>query len=214
MKILKYFFIILAPLWIIGISTRIVFNEWFIDYEYSKKDFPKDRWNLDDEYRKHLAKLGLEAVLSEEGLKEFSEAKLPNGVKAFREKEIKHMKDVNKFLKFFFPLTYLAFFIWFLGFFLWKDSSYLIYSGVFTIFLIVFIGSLIIIFYEEAFAFFHDTVFGRNTWRFRQTDTLLRIYPMKFWFDGTVFVIGLSLFISLGLIGIGILRRKLFEKGL
>ncbi len=214
MRILSYFLILFSPIWIIGISSRIVFNEWFIDFEYSKKDFPKDRWNMDNAYRKELAKLGLKAVLSEEGLKEFSEKKFPSGRKAFRKKEVKHMEDVNRFLKIFFPVSYVSFFLWGIGlFFSQRRWTYLMMSGLFTLTLVLLVGGLSVIFYDQAFALFHDTVFGENTWRFRDTDTLLRIYPMKFWFDGTVFVIGISAFLTFGLIFIGLVGRKIFEKG-
>jgi integral membrane protein (TIGR01906 family) len=215
MGIFKGILIFITPLWIIGISTRIVFNPWFIDFEYSKKDFPKDRWGLDDGYRKFLAKLGLEAVLSKEGLEEFAKAKLPDGRKAFRKKEIDHMKDVNKFLKFFFPVSYLSFLVWSVGFFLSKKkSSYLIFSGIWTMVFILTSGLLIVSFYDKVFAFFHDTVFGEFTWRFRDNDTLLRIYPMKFWYDGTIVVIILSVMLSSFLVLLGGFKRKIFEKGL
>ncbi len=214
MGLFRVILILVTPLWIIGISTRIVFNPWFIDFEYSKEDFPKDRWGLDDGYRKFLAKLGLEAVLSKEGLEKFAKAKLPSGKKAFRKKEIDHMKDVNRFLKFFFPVSYTSFLVWLVGLFLLKKkSSYLIFSGIWTVVFIVSSGFLVVSFYDKAFAFFHDTVFGEFTWRFRDDDTLLRIYPMKFWFDGTVIVIVFSGLLSFFLILLGGFKRKIFEKG-
>ncbi len=46
--------------------------------------------------------------------------------------------------------------------------------------------------YELAFELFHNYVFDPYSWRFKYTDTLLRIYPMKLWFDGTVFVVALA----------------------
>ncbi|WP_457641612.1 TIGR01906 family membrane protein [Persephonella sp.] len=213
-KIILIIGILLAPLWIIGLSTRMAFSEWFIEYEYSKKDFPKDRWGLPDNIRKELAKIGLEAVLSDKGLEKFRNAKLPNGKKAFRKKEIKHMEDVKNFLKYFFPVVYISFVVWFGIYFFLKQIRWklLLISGAFTTFLIVFAGLFAYFNYELAFAIFHDYLFGKYTWRFRWTDTLLRIYPMKFWYDGTFFVIGLSLLISVTLYLLGLLLKNVYEK--
>ncbi|WP_457623296.1 TIGR01906 family membrane protein [Persephonella sp.] len=205
--------VFLSIIWIIGVSTRIVFAEWFINYEYSKKDFPKDRWKMPDEVRIELAKIGLYAVLSDEGLERFKEAKLPNGNKAFKEKEIKHIEDVNNFLDIFFPLTFISLAVWFFFYLILKDQRWklLFYSGMFTVAFIVVGGILIYFNYNFAFTVFHDFVFGEDTWRFRQKDTLLRIYPMKFWFDGTFFVIGFSLLFSSVLISTGLLIKKLYQ---
>lgn len=187
-KFIFFVLVFISPFWILGISSRLVFNNWFIDFEYSRKDFPKDRFGLDNEYRRKLAKLGLKAVLSKEGLEEFKKAKLPDGRKAFRQKEINHMEDVNKFLSILFPLSYFLFILWLLGLIFLKDlrKSMLLYSGIFSILFLISIGLLSFTDYNKAFEIFHNFFFGKTSWRFSNTDTLLRIYPMKFWFDGTV----------------------------
>lgn len=209
-KIIFIFLLLTSPIWIIGISARIVFNEWFIDFEYSKKDFPKDRYGLDDEYRKYLAKLGLKAVLSDEGLKEFEKAKLPDGRKAFRKKEINHMADVNKLLSWVFPLSYILLFFWITGIFYLEEyrKKLLIGSGLITLTLMLATGIFSFTNYNKAFEIFHNYVFDTTSWRFKNYDTLLRIYPMKFWFDGTVAVVLISFILSFVLIITGMVYKK------
>ena len=213
-KVFLVISLLTAPLWIVGFSTRMAFSDWFIDFEYSKEDFPEDRWGMPDEIRKELAKLGLQAVLSDEGLERFKEARLPNGNRAFREKEIKHMEDVKNFLKIFFPLSYVAFILWFGSFVFLREDRWkaLFYSGVFTVGLIFAAGIISYIDYNLVFTVFHDHIFGEYTWRFRLKDTLLRIYPMKFWFDGTFFVISLSLLISLSIILSGFFLKRVYNQ--
>jgi len=205
-KAVFVFLVLITPFWILGISARITFNNWFIDYEYSKKDFPEDRWKLPDEVRKKLAKIGLRAVLSEEGLKEFKNAKFTDGRKAFREKEINHMKDVNKFLSLFFPLTYSLFMLWTGGILLLKEyrSKLFLFSGFFSLLFLVFAGIVSFTDYSKAFEIFHNYFFGKTSWKFHYTDTLLRIYPMKFWFDGSIVIAILSAILSLMLTLVGI----------
>lgn len=206
--------VLLSPLIFVGIPTRIAFNEWFIDWEYSKEFFPKDRYGLDDSYRKYLAKLGLRAVLSDEGLEEFRRARLPDGRKAFREKEIRHMEDVKRFLEVFFPAVYVASILSFLALLYLRDvraiGKTLVASSLFSLLLTLCVALFSVTNYDLAFELFHNYVFDPYSWRFRYTDTLLRIYPMKFWFDGTLFVLssaGALCLLSFGL-GFALLRCR------
>ncbi len=214
-KISLIFISITLPYIIVTLSTRIAFNEWFIDWQYSLKSFPEDIYGLSKEERKKLAKLGLKAVLSDEGLEEFKRAKLPDGRKAFRFKEVKHMEDVKNLLSFLFPLAYILLGINTLLIVLniifgniKLVANSLIWGGLLCIGFLVLAGLISLIDYDLAFEKFHDLFFDPYSWRFRYTDTLLRIYPKVFWFNGTVFVISLSIVISLMLITIGFLLKK------
>jgi len=214
-KACLWILILTTPFWIVGLSARAVFSSWFIHYEYSKKDFPKDRYGMNKEIRKKFALLGLKAVTSKEGLKEFEKARFPSGIRAFKKKEVKHMKDVNRVLSVFFPISYLLFAFW-IGcvFFLKKERQKLIlYSGLFSLILLLFVGAVSLLSYEKAFEVFHNVVFDKVSWRFKHTDTLLRIYPMKFWFDGTVVVFVISVIISalIFLAGLTLKKRKWYE---
>ncbi len=206
--------VLLSPVVFIGLPTRLAFNEWFIEWEYSKADFPKDRYGMEDEYRKHLAKLGLRSVLSDEGMEEFKRATLPDGSVAFNRREIKHMEDVKRFLGFFFPFLYASLVVCALAFVYMRDlrlmGKTLIAASLFSLFLTTATAVFSITNYELAFELFHNYVFDPYSWRFRYSDTLLRIYPMKFWYDGTIFVVvsaGVLCLLSL-LTGILLLRYR------
>ena len=204
--------VILSPLIFLGIPTRVAFNEWFIDWEYSKADFPKDRYGLPDDYRRYLAKLGLRSVLSDEGMEEFKRAKLPDGRKAFNEREIKHMEDVKNLLSVFFPLVYIAATISFLSLLYLRDprliGKALIFASLFSFMLTGASAIFSITNYELAFELFHNYVFDPYSWRFKYTDTLLRIYPMKFWYDGTIFVVASAGLLCLLSLVAGVLLLK------
>ncbi len=212
-RLLSLLIVVLSPILYVGIPTRIAFNEWFIDWEYSKADFPKDRFGLEDDYRKYLAKLGLKAVLSE-GMEEFRRARLPDGRRAFREKEIKHMEDVRDFLKLFFPFLYISIAFTVLAFFIIGDprliGKVLVSSSIFSFILVAGAGAFALLDYDLAFEVFHNYIFDPYSWRFKPTDTLLRIYPMKFWYDGTIFVLVLSGLLSLIslLLGLFLIRYR------
>ncbi len=199
---------VLFPIVAIGLSVRLAFNNWIIDYVYAERDFPKDRYGLPESYRKNLAKLGLRAVLSDEGFEEFKRARLPDGRKAFNKREIKHMRDVKEFLKRFFPTVYIISVVWLIGLLLSKPGDYLTLSGVFGLLILVFLGVLVFSNYGRAFEIFHSLIFDPFSWRFRYTDTLLRIYPMKFWYETTKLVAIMSFCLSLLVMLLGLIIKK------
>lgn len=209
----KFLFLlaIIFPIFSTGISVRIAFNEWIIDYIYAQKDFPKDKWGLPESFRKKLAKIGLKAVLSDKGFEEFRKATLPNGRPAFTKKEIDHMKDVKDFLKKFFPFVYLVGFLWLLGLFISRSPSYLILSGIVGISTLGILALLTFTNYNKAFELFHIITFDPYSWKFRYTDTLLRIYPMKFWYEATKLVAIIAFTINFFTLILGVLGY-LFKK--
>ncbi len=213
-KILVVVCILTLPYSIISMSSRIAFSEWFIDWQYSLESFPEDPYGMSKEERKRLAKLGLKAVTSDEGMEEFKKAKLPDGRPAFRDKEIKHMEDVKNLLSVLFPLGYILMtmdliILLYLSFINKKLlGTALIGGGSLCLILLVSAGAFSLIDYDLAFEKFHDLFFDPYSWRFRHSDTLLRIYPKVFWFNGTIFVISLSVILSLLSIIIGFLIRR------
>jgi integral membrane protein (TIGR01906 family) len=206
--------VLTSPVLFLGIPLKLAFTEAFVRWEYSKKDFPEDPYGLDNRTRLELAIKGLRAVLSDEGFREFKRAKLLDGTNAFNEREIKHIADVKRVLGIFFKAVWMTAALWILFMLTVRDRAImgkaLLYSSAFSFFIIF--GSLLfsLINYNKAFEVFHNFVFDPYSWRFRYEDTLLRIYPMKFWQDGTLFVLGAALIlIALTFaLGIFLLRYK------
>lgn len=211
-KLLAVLLVFIFPYISIGISVRIAFTEKFIEWEYSKKNFPKDRWGMTKEERLELAKLGLRAVLSDKDMEKFKRKKLSNGKRAFTEREIKHMEDVKNLLKLYFPSVYLITLVWFLGVILLKDSRVLIYSGIFNTIFLIFLSVLTFVDYKRAFEIFHIVVFDHYSWKFKYSDTLIRVYPMKFWYDATVFVGALGFILGIITLSSGILWKSFLRK--
>ncbi|MGB9874252.1 MAG: TIGR01906 family membrane protein, partial [Hydrogenobacter sp.] len=182
----KLLAILIVPAVLVLLSVRLAFTEFFVRWEYAKKDFPEDRWGLSKEVRLKIAKLGLRAVLSDEGMKEFKASGL------FGEREIKHMEDVKRLLSVLFPTLYVLGVLWlFITLSLGSKrqmGQVLIISGTLTEALVLMVFLISLIDYNWLFTTFHNYVFDPYSWRFRDDDMLLRVYPMKFWFDATIFV--------------------------
>ncbi len=199
--------LILGPIVFIGVPVRVAFTEWFVEWEYSKEDFPEDIYGMSKEERLRLAKLGLKAVLSEEGMELFRRATLPDGRPAFNEREIRHMEDVKRILDIFFPFLYVSAFLSLTALIILRDLSLvgkaLISVSIITLLILLFALLVSLVNYDLAFEVFHNYLFDPYSWRFHPSDTLLRIYPMKFWYDATIFVILFSMTLSLISVAVG-----------
>jgi integral membrane protein (TIGR01906 family) len=47
---------------------------------------------------------------------------------------------------------------------------------------------LLVISFNQLFTWFHQIFFESGTWRFYTSDTLIRLFPMRFWRDAFIFV--------------------------
>ena len=77
------------------------------------------------------------------------------------------------------------------------------WGGSLTAGLVAVVGLLAIIAWRFWFVAFHQIFFAPGTWMFEYSDTLIRLFPEKFWFDAALTISGLSLFggLLLALIG-------------
>jgi len=195
------------PFLLIFFCVRLAFTELSVELNYRFGDLPPDRWGMSQEERLKIAKLGLRSVLSDEGMKEFINSGL------FREKEIKHMQDVKRLLSFVFTILYLGLPLWILLFLSLKATKQkamtLILGSLFTEVLVIFVIVFSFLNYDLLFEVFHNFFFNPYSWRFFDEDMLLRVYPMKFWFNATIGVAVLVFLLSSILQAIGfILWRK------
>jgi integral membrane protein (TIGR01906 family) len=55
------------------------------------------------------------------------------------------------------------------------------------------VGALAIAAWRVWFVAFHQVFFAPGTWTFNTSDTLIRLFPEKFWFDAVLTISGLSL---------------------
>jgi len=138
------------------------------------------------EERLSIAKLGLRSVLSDEGMQEFINSGL------FREKEVKHMQDVKELLSVVFKVLYLGAPLWLILFFSLNDKRKmgltLLLGATLTEIFVIFVLIFSLLNYDLLFEAFHNLFFDPYSWRFLDQDMLLRVYPVKFWYNATLWV--------------------------
>ncbi len=141
---------------------------------------------------------------------EFSALQFPDGTPLFNGREISHMIDVRnltvsmlalwRILIIFFTITLFA------G---WKNNwlrafLHALENGAKLTLAIIF-GILVYVWvnFNQLFTLFHQIFFDGDSWLFYLSDTLIRLFPIKFWQDLFIFIGGFGIITSLMLLILG-----------
>ena len=172
-------------------ALRVLAHDWFARFEYGRDGFPADRYGLTEDERERLALLGLRSIRpGSEGVVLLERATLPDGSRAFDGRELSHMEDVRSVFGAALRAQLVALVViaaLALGL-AWTGLRRVVPRG-------LLIGSLatlavaalgvpfILLGFDRFFTRFHETFFEGDSWRFSDTDTLIRLYPERFWED-------------------------------
>jgi integral membrane protein (TIGR01906 family) len=89
-------------------------------------------------------------------------------------------------------------------------ATTLLKGGLFTLGLLAAIASFMVISWGQFFTTFHRIFFEGDTWIFPRSDTLIRLFPNRFWIDIGATIVGLLVVQSLAVsAGSWIWRRKI-----
>ncbi len=212
--VLSWLVILLVPLALIGVSVRVLLTPLFPNIEYRLPDFPRDDYGFTTQDRLKWGIYGIDYLLNSSDISYLGDLKFSDGVPLFTDRELSHMQDVKRvvqgFLKFWFAdLVILAL----LGLWAWRGgwmSKYRLgwWRGGWLMLALAVIVGVIATFgsmgsgdlFWAFFAGFHGLFFEGNSWLFYYSDTLIRLYPLKFWEDAVLYIGVIIFAISLGLI--------------
>lgn len=224
-KILSWVVTLLMPVILVLTAVRFLLTPAFISIEYNLPGFPPDPYGFSREDRLSWSDIARNYLLNEEGISFLAELRFPDGqtappatcrnmddcTKLYNDRELKHMVDVKNVVQG-------ALDIWLLG------LVVLVTLGVWAVFggwwphyrwglgrggwlTIVILGGLILfvlLAFGIIFVAFHNVFFESGTWTFHYSDTLIRLFPERFWRDAFLAVgllagsAGLVLGLSLG----------------
>ena len=172
-------------------ALRVLANDSFVRFEYERDGFPSDRYGLTDDERERLALLGLRSIQpGTQGIVLLERASLPDGSPAFDGRELSHMEDVRTVfgaalraqLVAVLAIAALALGLAWTGFRSVVPRGLLI-GALATLGVAVLGVPFILLGFERFFTRFHEVFFEGDSWRFANTDTLIRLYPERFWED-------------------------------
>jgi integral membrane protein (TIGR01906 family) len=180
-----------TPIFIVN-AFRLLATDRFVRHEIQRDGFPADPYGLTTPQRLRLALVGLRSILPDsEGVALLERAKLPDGSKAFNERELRHMHDVRLRLEVAFRAQ-LAVLVVVLGLAValyrsprWRSvvPRGILVGSLTTLVIAALAVPAILLGFDGFLLRFHEIFFSGTSWRFSNTDTLLRIYPEVFWQD-------------------------------
>jgi integral membrane protein (TIGR01906 family) len=208
---------ILVPIALIGLGLRLLLTPAFMQVEYNMPYFPPDEFGFTKDDRLKWAPLALDYLVNSEDISYLGDLQFDDGTPLYNERELSHMDDV-KFV------TQGALRVWYgslavlllLGVWAWFGGWWQAYrlglmrGGWLMVGLAVTVGLIVVIgiavnpnVFWNFFAGFHSLFFEGDSWMFLYSDTLIRLFPIRFWQDAfllaAVIALGGGVALALGL---------------
>jgi integral membrane protein (TIGR01906 family) len=194
---LSWLVAIMVPVMLILTSVRLLVTPVFIQIEYRTPNFPADPYGFTQQDRLQWSQVALDYLLNDEGISFLQELEFEDGTQVYNARELKHMLDVKEVLRSALNVWYISIgSIFLLGVWAywgkWMESYQrgISRGGWITVGIIAVTMVIVLIGFSVFFVFFHQVFFETGTWTFRFSDTLIRLFPQRFWRD-TFIAIGL-----------------------
>ena len=208
---------ILVPVVLVLTTVRCLFILPFLQFEYRQPGFPIDRYGFTLEDRLHWAKLSMDYLVNDADIDYLGDLRFDNGDEVFNVRELGHMLDVKQVIQSAFQVLGISWLVLIgLGIWAWLGKWGREYKhalgrgGWLTIMLIGGIVVFSLLSFGVFFTTFHNVFFNPGTWTFNFSDTLIRLFPERFWRD-ILLIIG-STTILLALVLVFLFGRKQGKK--
>lgn len=213
-KVLAWIVAILIPLALILTSVRLLLTPAFVQLEYRTPNFPPDPYGFTQEDRLFWSMIALDYLLNDEGIGFLEELQFEDGTPVYNARELKHMVDVKNVLGSVLIVWYASLLgtlllgIWAYWGGWWEEYKVgLRKGGWITVGFVGVTMVAVLIAFSVFFVFFHEVFFDPGTWIFRFSDTLIRLFPERFWRD-TFIAIGLLSLAGGFALAFGVRSRK------
>jgi integral membrane protein (TIGR01906 family) len=205
---LRTVIVVAVPVVLVVMPIRVLMHPRSVYFEYGRPDFPPDSFGFTPQERTRLAITGIESIIGPRGVVVLQEARLSDNSPAFNEREVSHMQDVRVVtgnIYFAQVALFIAAALAIVGLVCGRApdaaSGALLTGAVVTVVLLVALVVLVLTSFDAFFTTFHRVFFSGNTWLFDYTDTLIRLYPVPFWFDAAA-AIGVTSIVEALVLGV------------
>jgi integral membrane protein (TIGR01906 family) len=230
-KTLAWVVAILLPAVIVLAVARMLFTPAYLVFEYHTPGFPADPYGFTLQERIQYGTLAIDYLNNSSGISFLGNLSFPSGQQAppatcqfmtnctqlFNDRELEHMVDVkNVYQASLHVLEGCAAALLLLGLWSWRGGWLRDYmkglqrGGLLTMIIPGVLIVFILVAFNYFFVIFHEIFFKAGTWTFLYSDTLIRLFPERFWQD--TFLIGTGLSVLLGLAFYLVFRKLLLNK--
>jgi integral membrane protein (TIGR01906 family) len=201
--LLRWLIVLLMPVVIILLAARVMVNTWYPRFEYAKPDFPPDRYGFTHDERLELALVNINYLNRPEpadaAITMLQELRIPGTDRLlFTTDEIRHMIDVKRLMDQLWRVLLAGGLVLIAGlaFLLARRETRaegyaaIFGGGLLTTGLLAVLIVFVLVAWNTFFVAFHDVFFPPGTWTFDWSDSLIRLFPDRFWFDAGVLLVG------------------------
>ena len=204
---------LLTPVIIVLAVVRLLINPTLLTIEYNMPGFPPDPYGFTKEDRLYWGRYAVDYLVNDAGIEYLGDLRFTDGSPVYNERELSHMMDVKIVVQASIRILVIALIgMVGLGGLAWRGGwmeqfkAALVRGGWLTIFLFAGVILFVLLSFGVIFVAFHEVFFAPGTWTFYYSDTLIRMFPERFWRDMFFYVGGFSILIALGIILV--LRRR------
>jgi integral membrane protein (TIGR01906 family) len=187
---------------LVGLAVRLLLTPTYLQLEYRLPNFPPDGYGFSTEDRLLWGAFGVRYLLNDAPIAYLADLKFNDGEPLFSDRELQHMLDVKHVLRRLLGMwsailaALILLGVWSrarprLELFLagvragaWLTLGIAAACGVFGILALVDSGQL----FWAFFSGFHGLFFVGDSWLFAYSDTLIRLYPLRFWQDSIIYI--------------------------
>ena len=206
---------ILIPFIILMTVIRLlILTPVYTMIEYRMPGFPDDPYGFSVEERLQWALPTINYLVNREDVSYLENLKFEDGESVYNNREVPHLVDVKLLVK-------LTLKVWVGGIiYLITVSLFLFYTGNrealrkgyqtggwFTVGLVLSILLFVVLNFDRLFTYFHYLFFEGDTWLFFASDTLIRLFPLRYFQDLFITVGLFTLLIGL-LLGLSLSRVR------
>jgi integral membrane protein (TIGR01906 family) len=198
--------------------VRLVINPWYLSFEYHTPGFPADPYGFSLQDRLNYGKLAVDYLVNSADISFLGNLRFPAGQQApepscqfmtdcthlYNDRELEHMLDVKIVVKGAIRVLEISILILaILGLWAWRGKWVEAYlrglqrGGMLTLLFIGLVILSVLVAFNYIFIIFHEIFFKAGTWTFLYSDTLIRLFPERFWQDTFLMVGGLSAALAL-----------------
>jgi integral membrane protein (TIGR01906 family) len=186
---------ILMPVLLVLTNVRLLLTHSFVEIEYRTPAFPADPYGFTREDRLHWSLLSLDYLLNDSGIEFLGDLHFADGTPIYNERELRHMSDVKQ-------VVIGALRVWLVSlvgviglslvqWFVWSKRAAvdgLRRGSILTLIVFTILAVGVAAAFGPVFVEFHHIFFQGDTWLFSYSDTLIRLFPERFWQDAFIFL--------------------------
>jgi integral membrane protein (TIGR01906 family) len=211
---LSWLVIVIIPIFLVLTSVRLLLTHTFVQVEYRTPAFPPDPYGFTRTDRLYWSQIAVDYLLNNKDISFLGDLKFKDGRSVYNPAELSHMVDVKNTVRGALMVWYISMAILIiLGVWAWRARWWNEYrsglrnGGWLTLVLVGLIVLTVLVGFGVFFVAFHEILFAPGTWTFEYSDTLIRLFPERFWRDSFLTVGLIALLGGFGL-AFGMKRRS------